>query len=103
VDTHVGRLSRRLGLTKQTDPVKVELALMEIVPKEKWTEFSHELILHGRNICDARKPLCETCTLNELCPKIGVKKSPTKPKAKKKVETRITPAKTKGRTTRGRR
>jgi endonuclease-3 len=74
VDTHVGRLSRRLGFTKHTDPVKVELALMEIVPQEKWTEFSHQLILHGRNVCFARNPNCEGCALNALCPKIGVKK-----------------------------
>src|SRR5262249_16947355 len=58
VDTHVGRLSRRLGFAKQTDPVKVEHELMELIPKESWTSMSHELILHGRSICFARKPLC---------------------------------------------
>jgi endonuclease-3 len=73
VDTHVGRLSRRLGFTRQIDPHKVERALMVIVPEEKWTEFSHELILHGRNVCTALKPDCENCVLNPLCPKIGVR------------------------------
>jgi endonuclease-3 len=73
VDTHVGRLSRRLGLTRKKDPVKVELALMKIVPREEWTTFSHRLILHGRQVCFARKPRCETCPLAPLCPKIGVK------------------------------
>lgn len=91
VDTHVGRLSRRLGLTKHTDPVKVEHALMKLVPQEQWTSFSHELILHGRNVCDARKPNCVRCTLNPLCPKIGVKteKSTRLPRIKKLAETRI--------------
>jgi endonuclease-3 len=74
VDTHVGRLSRRLGLTRHRDPVKVEFALMELVPQTEWTTFSHRLILHGRKVCHSRKPRCETCTLAGLCPKIGVKK-----------------------------
>lgn len=73
VDTHVGRLSRRLGLTRHRDPVKVELALMEIVPRPDWTDFSHRLILHGRRVCVARKPRCEKCGIADLCPKIGVK------------------------------
>jgi len=72
VDTHVGRLSRRLGFTKHTDPVKVELELMELIPRKKWTSSSHELILHGRAICFARKPQCDKCALNPLCPRIGV-------------------------------
>jgi endonuclease-3 len=72
VDTHVGRLSRRLGLTMAEDPVKVEFALMELVPKKDWTIFSHRLIFHGRQVCFARKPACGTCALAELCPKIGV-------------------------------
>lgn len=72
VDTHVGRLSRRLGLTVHTDPVKVERDLMELIPRKDWTMFSHRLILHGRRICNARKPKCEACVLNKLCPKIGV-------------------------------
>jgi endonuclease-3 len=74
VDTHVGRLSRRLGLTKHEDPVKVEFALMELIPQAEWTAFSHRLILHGRQVCHARKPNCEQCALTSLCPKIGVKK-----------------------------
>ena len=80
VDTHVGRLSRRLGLTRHTDPVKVEFALMELVPQPEWTEFSHRVILHGRQVCHARKPQCEGCPLTQLCPKVGVK-----PAAKKKI------------------
>jgi len=73
VDTHVGRLSRRLGFTRQIDPEKVERALMAIVPREKWTSFSHELILHGRSVCDALRPDCTHCVLNPLCPKVGVR------------------------------
>jgi endonuclease-3 len=72
VDTHVGRLSRRLGLTREVDPVKVEFALMEIVPREKWTRFSHWLILHGRRTCIARKPRCSVCPLLPHCPRAGV-------------------------------
>jgi endonuclease-3 len=72
VDTHVSRLSRRLGFTKHTDPVKVELELMELIPQKQWTTASHELILHGRSICFARNPQCDKCVLNPLCPKIGV-------------------------------
>lgn len=72
VDTHVGRLSIRLGLTKQTDPVKVEHELNALVPQDHWIDFSHELILHGRAICVARKPKCEACPLLKLCPQIGV-------------------------------
>lgn len=67
VDTHVQRLSRRLDLTKNSDPVKVERDLMKIVPKERWILFSHQLILHGRATCDARKPKCGECRLNEVC------------------------------------
>jgi endonuclease-3 len=72
VDTHVGRLSRRLGLTDQVDPVKVEFALMEVVPRERWTVFSHWLILHGRRVCVARKPRCSICPLLPHCPRLGV-------------------------------
>ena len=75
VDTHVGRLSRRLGLTMNEDPVKVEFALMELVPKKEWTPFSHRLIFHGRQVCFARKPACSACALADLCPKIGVTES----------------------------
>ncbi|GER85894.1 endonuclease III [Dictyobacter vulcani] len=68
VDTHVGRLSRRFGWTTNTDPVKIEQELMLIVPREDWLDLSHLLIFHGRAICDARKPLCEQCTIAHLCP-----------------------------------
>jgi endonuclease-3 len=78
VDTHVGRLSRRMGLTRHTDPVKIERDLMEVVPKKHWTDFSHRMILHGRQVCHARKPDCETCALAELCPKIGVPTAPAR-------------------------
>ena len=73
VDTHVGRLTRRLGLTRHRDPVKVELALAEIVPQPEWTHFSQRLIMHGRKVCRSRKPRCEKCQIADLCPKIGVK------------------------------
>jgi len=72
VDTHVGRLSRRMGLTKHDDPVKVEADLMELIPKGDWTMFGHRMIFHGRQVCHSRKPKCEECTLKEICPKIGV-------------------------------
>jgi endonuclease-3 len=67
VDTHVLRLSRRLDLTKHTDPVKIEQDLMKIIPKEKWIEFPLQLIYHGRALCVARKPRCAECKLNPLC------------------------------------
>lgn len=72
VDTHMGRLSRRMGLTNETDPVKVEFELMKLLPGKDWTMFSHRMIDHGRQICDARKPLCDKCPLEALCPRIGV-------------------------------
>jgi endonuclease-3 len=72
VDTHVGRLSRRLGLTVNDDPVKVEADLMALLPQNEWIAFSHRLIHHGRQICQARKPKCDACHLNPLCPKISV-------------------------------
>jgi len=68
VDTHVGRISRLLGFTKETDPKKVEQDLMKIISKEDWIKYSHMLIYHGRAICKARKPECESCFLTELCP-----------------------------------
>ncbi|HEV7839932.1 MAG TPA: endonuclease III, partial [Gemmatimonadaceae bacterium] len=68
VDTHVGRLSLRLGLTRQTDPVKVEQELMPLFPREEWAMLAHVLIFHGRRVCDARVPKCEICVLNEICP-----------------------------------
>jgi endonuclease-3 len=76
VDTHVGRLSRRLGLTEHDDPVKVEADLMRLLPKKEWIDFSHRMIDHGRRICTARRPKCELCVMNAFCPKIGVETTP---------------------------
>jgi endonuclease-3 len=75
VDTHVMRLSNRLGLTKQKTPEKIEPDLMKLVPQKQWTLFSHLLIWHGRRRCFARKPDCFNCEVLELCPRIGVKES----------------------------
>ncbi|HEX5220926.1 MAG TPA: endonuclease III [Verrucomicrobiae bacterium] len=72
VDTHVARLSYRLGLTRQTDAVKIEQELMSLVPQKQWTLFSHWLIWHGRRRCYARKPDCDNCEINKLCPRVGV-------------------------------
>jgi endonuclease-3 len=72
VDTHVTRLSRRLGLTDRSDAVKIEFALMEVVPRDRWTRFSHWLILHGRAVCVARKPRCSICPLAVNCPRVAV-------------------------------
>jgi endonuclease-3 len=74
VDTHVARLSQRLGLTKEKDPVKIELALMNLVPQDQWTLFSHWLIWHGRRRCYARNPDCPNCEIKGVCPRIGVPK-----------------------------
>jgi endonuclease III len=68
VDTHVRRLSQRLGLTKQEDPVKIERDLIRLVPREDWARFPHLLIWHGRRVCDARRPACERCVISDLCP-----------------------------------
>jgi endonuclease III len=72
VDTHVGRLSRRTGLTSENDPEKVERDLMQLLPQEEWVNFSHRMIHHGREICAARKPLCDDCSMAKFCPQIGV-------------------------------
>lgn len=72
VDTHVGRLSVRLGLTTHDDPVKAEFDLMAVIPQGDWTIFSHRLIFHGRRVCAARKPDCAGCPMNRFCPKVGV-------------------------------
>jgi endonuclease-3 len=68
VDTHVGRLSGRLGLTRETDPVKIERALMPLFPQNDWTMLAHVLIFHGRRVCDAKAPRCAICSLSEICP-----------------------------------
>jgi len=73
VDTHVGRIARRTGLTKQTDPVKVEQDLMKRIPREHWGELSHMLVQFGRDYCKAPKPKCSECFLQDICPKKGVK------------------------------
>ncbi len=72
VDTHVKRVSYRLGLTEQQDPVKIEYDLMALVPQQEWTHFSHLMIFHGRYTCVARKPRCGECVVASLCPKTGV-------------------------------
>ena len=74
VDTHVTRLSNRLGLAKGTDAVKLEQYLMKLVPQADWCLFSHQLIWHGRRRCDARKPACASCEIKNFCPQISVKK-----------------------------
>ena len=68
VDTHVRRLSQRLGLSKNTDPNKIEIDLMKVVPKKEWKRITNLLIFHGRNVCIARKPKCSACVLNKICP-----------------------------------
>jgi endonuclease-3 len=74
VDTHVRRLTRRLGFTRQSDPVKIELEMQKLLPLADWTPFSMRLILHGRTVCIARAPRCDACTVAADCPKIGVPK-----------------------------
>ncbi len=91
VDTHVGRLARRLGLTREKDPVKVERDLMRLFPRRSWIGLAHRLIDHGRAVCTARRPPdCEHCTLEDLCPRVGVEQSrgagagPGPPRGKRK-------------------
>lgn len=84
VDTHVGRLSYRLGLSKSKDPVKIELDLCTLVKKEEWTIFGLRLIDHGRKICASQRPKCEDCALSDLCPREGVTKVKSSDKGKKK-------------------
>jgi endonuclease-3 len=88
VDTHVGRLARRLGWTRQEDPVKVEQDLNREIPRARWTWISHALILHGRRICASQRPKCDLCTLADICPKIGVEE-----KRKKKTSLKVKRAK----------
>ena len=76
VDTHVRRVSNRLGLTDEQDPENIERDLMGVVPKEDWTVFSHLLIFHGRRVCKARKPDCPNCVLNDICPSAQYYKAP---------------------------
>jgi len=72
VDTHAGRLARRMGLTDQDNPEKVEYDLMKVIPKARWTRFGHQLVLHGRAVCSSRRARCESCTLSPDCPKLNV-------------------------------
>jgi len=73
VDTHVGRIARRLGLTRHTDAVRAERDLVAAIPRRHWIGFSHRLIEHGRTVCTARKPKCDRCRLADLCPRVGVR------------------------------
>jgi len=75
VDTHVTRISRRLGLTANSDPVRIERDLMALLPRKEWIDFSHRMIHHGRQICIARRPKCDICPLADICPRIGVEKT----------------------------
>ncbi len=72
VDTHVGRLSNRLGLSSSKDPVKIEQDLMRELPSAEWIAFSHRMIQHGRRVCMARNPQCDACAMADICPRIGV-------------------------------
>lgn len=72
VDTHVGRISRRLGLTDKKDAVKVERDLIELLPKREWVAYSHRMIHHGRQVCKARKPQCDGCSMRSFCPRVDV-------------------------------
>jgi endonuclease-3 len=81
VDTHVTRLSQRLGLTEHIDATKIEQDLMRLLPKSEWVDFAHRMIHHGRQICVARKPRCPICSMNTFCPKIGVE-APSDPRPK---------------------
>ena len=72
VDTHVKRVTHRLGWAKSDDPDKIEFELMEVIPKDRWTMACHQLVSHGRNICVAKKPKCSTCPVAKLCPKVGI-------------------------------
>ena len=73
VDTHVGRISRRLGLTRAADAVRAERDLVRVLPRDHWIAFSHRLIELGRGVCSARRPVCDDCSLLDLCPRVGVK------------------------------
>ena len=73
VDTHVFRVTNRIGIVKEKDVLKTELALMKVLPEDRWTEAHHSFIFHGRNCCSARNPKCESCVISDLCEKTGVK------------------------------
>jgi endonuclease-3 len=87
VDTHFGRLSRRFGWSKQSDPVKVEFEVGELIPEKEWTNLSQRMIWHGRRVCHSRKPACGACPLAKLCPSYGIGEiDPIKAKRLVKVE-----------------
>ena len=86
VDTHFGRLSRRFGWTKETDPVKVERIVGELIPQKEWTNLSQRMIWHGRRICHSRKPACGACPVAKMCPSVGIGEM-DKEKAKLLVKT----------------
>ena len=87
VDTHFGRLSRRLGWTEENDPVKVEFEVAELIPEKEWTNLSQRMIWHGRRVCHSRKPACGACSLSKLCPSFGIGEAdPSKAKLLVKVE-----------------
>jgi endonuclease-3 len=90
VDTHVARLSQRMGLSRHSDPMKIERDLMEQLPRKEWVALSHRMIQHGRRVCMARKPKCDECALGDICPRIGlgakskVERQGTKPRRRAK-------------------
>jgi endonuclease-3 len=86
VDTHVGRLSQRLGLSAESDPVKIERDLMALLPRKEWTLFAHRMIFHGRQVCHARKPLCGECALAPLCPRVRVEEPHAKAQRRENKE-----------------
>ena len=85
VDTHVHRLTQRLGLTRQKTPEKIEQDLMAMIPRDHWISLAHQLILHGRRVCSARAPDCDHCPLNHVCPRIGLGKQATVGKSKSRT------------------
>jgi len=88
VDTHVGRLARRMGLTREEDPGKVEHELMKLLPQKDWTRFSHAMIFHGRRVCDARAPKCEACAIEPKCPFPKRRRPPQLKKSARRSRTR---------------
>lgn len=93
VDTHFARLTHRFGWTEETDPVKIEQAIMELIPRKEWTLLSHRLIWHGRRACHARKPACGACALAHLCPAYGEGETdPVKAKKMLKSASQMAPA-----------
>jgi endonuclease-3 len=93
VDTHVTRLSGRLGFSKHADPIDIEQDLMKLVPRAEWTRFANRLILHGRRVCIARKPLCDECVLNDICPSADLFRAdpPSPPKSRGRSARSATP------------